>query len=84
MGGGVAALEVVLVELEVGTLPVAGGILAEAPEPVDPAPVDPPLDCEKAGCDSAKTAAANAMTGTQIRGDILPSDLAQLWHRNGA
>jgi hypothetical protein len=88
MGGGATEpADELVVELvvELGLPVPGGGSVTVEPEPVVvPVLVLPePLVCVKAGCNSANAMAAIVITRTRIRGDILPSCVGSLCHKNG-
>src|ERR1035441_8740618 len=88
-GGGSVPADELVVELvvELGLPVLSGGSVPVVPEPVVvpvvPVIVPAPLVCVKAGCNSANAMAAIGITRTQMRGDIPPSCVGSLWHKNG-
>src|ERR1039457_2306757 len=88
-GGGSVPADELVVELvvELGLPVLSGGSVPVVPEPVVvpvvPVIVPAPLVCVKAGCNSANAMAAIVISRTQMRGDIPPSCVGSLWHKNG-
>src|ERR1035438_1494835 len=91
MGGGASVpADELVVELvvELGLPELSGGSVPVVPEPVVvpvvpvPVVVPEPLDCVKAGCNSANAMAAIVIDRTRIRGDIPPSYVASIMAQN--